>query len=492
MAESRRWIMTVGLTTTGVLFAGVVVVTVLVYRALAGPSWRTHRDAMGFTVELPSEGTLRADPASGRVEITPSAGETLVVWPLFAPGRIDDRAGPRFLAGVLRKLSPGSTWGRAERLAAGTWRMRGDSGGARRTGVLACVTTPKGTAGFIYLMAAPTRGAVDAEARFARILASFRLTGQAVTGQEKAPELRYVRWQDPREAAFTAELPEGWRVEGGTLRPTPLLVHAQVAAGSPDGEIALLAGDAFPVYAEPNATLAFAGLRAGDSYSDPMGHPTPIAHYVPGLEYALRAVVPQRVGGSFRVTHRANRPELARRLATVGINRFDAGEAEYRFNRRGREHRGWTLCITERVAAGAVTLWHVWRLYLVEAPAERFDEGSTALVRLATTFRIDPGWAQRQARLTAAQSRIISDMGEATSRTIAEGFENRQQTLDEIHRRGANARREIDVVVDSHTDRGFTVTSGSDYYWVDDRGTVLGTDTDTRPSVDFRELTRLP
>jgi hypothetical protein len=491
MADRRRWIWA-GVAVNAALAVGVVVVAFAVHRSFAGPSWRTHRDTMGFAVELPPEATLRTDPGTGRVEIAPAADERLVVWPIFGPGRVDHRAGQRLLRGAARKVWPEARWGQVERVADGTWRVRGEGGTTRRAGVLTCVATPKGTVGYVYLMAAPGARATEAEARFARILASFRLAGQAVGGRKPAPELRYVRWQDPREGAFSTELPQGWRADGGTLRPTTLLVQARIEAASPDGEVTLLAGDAFPVYAEPNPTLAFAGYRAGDTFPDPMGYPTPIAAYAPGVEYALRAVVPQRAGNGARLIRRAARPDLAHRLATVGINRFDAGEAEYAFSRRGRDFRGWVVCITERVAAPAVTHWHVWRLFLVEAPAERFDEASAALVHLAATLRIDPGWAQRQARLTAAQIGIITEMGNATSQTIVEAYEGRQRTLDEIHRRGANARREVDEVVDSHTERKFTVASGSNYYWVDDRGTVVGTDTEARPSVDFRELTRLP
>jgi hypothetical protein len=47
-------------------------------------------------------------------------------------------------------------------------------------------------------------------------------------------------------------------------------------------------------------------------------------------------------------------------------------------------------------------------------------------------------------------------------------------------------------VIDQTTGRQMKVESGSNYYWVDHRGTIIGTQTDTRPNLDFRELTRLP
>jgi hypothetical protein len=47
-------------------------------------------------------------------------------------------------------------------------------------------------------------------------------------------------------------------------------------------------------------------------------------------------------------------------------------------------------------------------------------------------------------------------------------------------------------VVDPYTGRRTTVESGSNYYWIDQRGAIVGTDTDTRPNIDFRALVRLP
>jgi hypothetical protein len=36
------------------------------------------------------------------------------------------------------------------------------------------------------------------------------------------------------------------------------------------------------------------------------------------------------------------------------------------------------------------------------------------------------------------------------------------------------------------------VESGTNYYWIDQRGRIAGTTTDTKPSIDFRQLVRLP
>ena len=47
-------------------------------------------------------------------------------------------------------------------------------------------------------------------------------------------------------------------------------------------------------------------------------------------------------------------------------------------------------------------------------------------------------------------------------------------------------------VVDPATGSSFKVENGSNYYWIDDRGSIVGTDTSTQPSVDFRQIVALP
>jgi hypothetical protein len=47
-------------------------------------------------------------------------------------------------------------------------------------------------------------------------------------------------------------------------------------------------------------------------------------------------------------------------------------------------------------------------------------------------------------------------------------------------------------VIDPATSRQIKVESGSNYYWTDQRGTVVCTDTDTRPNLDLRQAVRLP
>jgi hypothetical protein len=444
-------------------------------------------DQPSFALEHPRGWTVRADQGTGQVTVSGDAGEQAIIRPFFVAAPLDEQGASSVLTHLASKALPGLTWDKPDPLRNGVVRVEAVAEGAAAVAVLNVAASPKGTAGYLYVASAPRPSWPQSEGLLARVLESFLARGRAV---EEARAPRHVRWEDPAEKAFSVEVPEGWRASGGTVRPSTVLVQAEVEATSPDGAVTVAMGDHYPVFVEPNAVLSFGGIEEGGTYVDPSGYPSPVRRYAPGSAFIEEYVLPERAPG-FEVTADRDRADLAGRLATYGINRYDAGEVDYRFQREGQQYRGSALGITEVISAGGATTWHTWRVYLAEAPADRYEEARAALLHLAATFAIDPGWAQGQARLTAEQSRIIADMGEAVSDTISQGYEGRQAVLDELDRRRSNATLGVEDVVDEATGRPLKVKSGSDYYWIDPRGVVVGTETQTRPDLDFRELVRL-
>jgi hypothetical protein len=58
--------------------------------------------------------------------------------------------------------------------------------------------------------------------------------------------LTFVRWQDPKEHAFSLEVPKQWAVSGGLFRFASVDVRPAIEAVSPDGHVRIVAGDAQP------------------------------------------------------------------------------------------------------------------------------------------------------------------------------------------------------------------------------------------------------
>lgn len=445
--------------------------------------WQRH-EKRSFSLEAPRSWSVAEQ--SGRVTIEGKRSETLVIWPFFVRGELGAESA-RFVALRLASKAVGDvTWADAATPRPGVLRLAGKTPQARVVAILLYSGGRAGTAASLYVTVAPAGEFGRAASTFARVLDSFEARGAPVA-ERQAP--RFETWTDPVEGAFSVEAPRGWSTTGGTQRPSSLLVQASVSTTSPDSQVTALMTDAFPLYVEPNRVLEFGGISEGGTYVDPSGYSSPVRRYAPGARYVTDYVLPGHVRDA-EVIRAQDQPALARRLATYGINSYDAGEVEYRFTRNGIPYTGGALCITERVDIGGFSGWHVWRLFLVEAPSERYAEGLAALRRLAGSFRIDPGWAARQAETTRQQSQIITEMSSDIGDTLSRGYWGRQQVYDALSERRSRATLEVEDLTDENGNT-FRVDSGSDYYWIDPRGTIVGTDTQTRPGVDFRELVRV-
>src|SRR6185295_20090007 len=67
------------------------------------------------------------------------------------------------------------------------------------------------------------------------------------------PGLAFTRFVDPKENAFSTEVPRGWKSSGGLFRFASVDTRGAVAATSPEGDIRVSAGDAdLPPYTVPN------------------------------------------------------------------------------------------------------------------------------------------------------------------------------------------------------------------------------------------------
>lgn len=83
----------------------------------------------------------------------------------------------------------------------------------------------------------------------------------AGTGGVKSSD-PFLVWHDPREHAFSAEVPAGWTVSGGLFRFASVDVRPAIEVVSPEGKIRVTARDAeIPGFAAPNPMLEMTGFR---------------------------------------------------------------------------------------------------------------------------------------------------------------------------------------------------------------------------------------
>ena len=469
--------------------------------AVVQKGWISHQDPLGFTVSLPSTWKVRADRATGRIEFLGGDGTQMVVWPVFIPATLNQSSAPYVLMRLAAKIWPDAGWGTPQFSGSSAVRVRADAGKRSSLAILTWATSPKGAAGYVYAMAAPSDSYRSTEVVFAEILRSFKIAG-APSVDARSP-VSYVEWKDPHENAFSLEVPAQWRVNGGTFRFASVDVRPALEAVSPDGQIRITGGDSqIPTFTEPTPDLQMAGFREGSWYSPGYGVNMMVRRYMSGSAFAREYVTTKVARGcsdlSFLETR--DRPDLVQainslyaQVNTPGVTMsWNAGEVSFSCRQENQVMQGYYCAgiLATRSSGGA--LWNVNILYGFLAPAEKRASTQSILEHMLSTLQQNPQWAAMQQNVTANTSQIVSRTNQEISKIISDSYWNRQGVMDELSRRRSNATLGVEDVVDHTTGREIKVESGSNYYWIDQHGTIVGTQTDTRPNLDFRELVRLP
>jgi hypothetical protein len=473
----------------------------------AASEWTTHEDPAGFAVSLPRGWQARADGASGRAIASGPGGAQIVMWPVFLDSK-DGRGAPpaAALEQLARQAFPKAAWERAQAAGASMARLSGRDGGQRLAASFAWVQSPRGLAGTFYCVAAPADLDATQREMYARILESFTVKGAenaGDSGQPARPRISYVRWNDPNEAAFSVEVPAGWNIEGGLFRFASVDVRPALLATSADGALRVAAGDSrIPTFAVPNQTLQFAGFTEGRWYSPGYGVRMMVQQFRPGTafaaEYVQGQIAPSCGGLTLdRQRDRADAVEAINRVnaqyGNYGVSvQMTAGEVTFGCSANGNAMRGYYYATTQLTQAYGMGLWTVPYLYGYLAPAARESEAQQVLSHLIESVALNPHWVAMQQGLTANTSAIVADTNRAITGILSKSFENTQTVMDEIDRRRSNANRGVVDVTDPATGREFQVESGSNYYWIDHRGNIAGTDVYNQPTIDFREMVQRP
>lgn len=247
---------------------------------------------------------------------------------------------------------------------------------------------------------------------------------------------QWTTFSDTREHAFTAEVPEGWQVEGGLFRHTPTDPNVVIRMMSPDHRTYLMVGD-------QNLTL----------YATPTGGPPAPAtsRYLPGADFA-RAYVEHAMPSQCSnvvVTGQKTRPDLAQGPWTKANPqaRHDGGEATFTCELGDVPAHGMVAATTYiYVMPGNYggNLWTADLLAGAVASADRYDGALEMLKHVVASVRINPAWMQRQQQMTAQAARTLDiatqrniqaarAMDQVTQQQIVEGDRIRRAQQGRMH-----------------------------------------------------------
>jgi hypothetical protein len=448
---------------------------------------------------------VQSDKKSGRVALNGPHGEQVYVWPVFMPADARRKAAlaPEFGFAAVRKLAaavlPDIAWSKPETVEATTVCMHGQAGQSRAVAMFTWVGSPKGNAGYFFATAAAADRYRQMEADFARMLQSVRIAGTRAA--ETAPRPKFASWRDPRENAFSLNVPDQWRVNGGMFRYAAVDTRATVEAVSPDGRTRITSGDAeIPTFAIPNPMLTYAGFSEGSWYSPGYGVNMMVRQVVPPAAFArgyAGRTAAARDCGEFNVVDERERPDAAQALNAVYAQyglpvTIHAGEVAFTCRMNGRAMQGYYFTAIQVVQQMGNGMWNVEKLFGYLTPAGKSGWTQDIMNTMLKSFAINPQWASMQQHLTGNVSGIVSRTQEVIAGMTNDAYWSRQASLDELDRRRENAIFGTVDVVDPATGREMKIEDSADYVWIDPRGNIVGTQTDALPDLDFRQLTRLP
>ena len=263
----------------------------------------------------------------------------------------------------------------------------------------------------LALGASPARQAsvTDIYRRQARHFKAFIILLLALAGNFagalntlQAQESNWSRWVDPKESAFTIEVPRGWHVRGGAYRLGYGDVRAMVDVWSPDGKIHLRYGDVGFVesYAVPNQYH-----REGEQQDRALGKGI-YAAYRPGQQFA-KIYARKSFSGVCRSLTPQRTDQPAVRDTSVHRQRGGAvssGEVTFRCDtpqgvRIAYATATTTLTTSQPFADAPPTTGWTPELASYLAPPDQVADAVSILRHFVASFKVSPRWKQYQSEM---------------------------------------------------------------------------------------------
>ncbi len=308
----------------------------------------------------------------------------------------------------------------------------------------------------------------------------------------------WVKYSDPTEGAFTIDMPQGWKVSGRTDRLNALQYRSWAKAVSPDGMTILVINDPTEwSYVVPTPLLAASGFHEGSLYSGGGGTVYRVARYQTGEQFAVtwgqRRL--SELCQAIKVMGHYPRLEIGRQInpysQAFGIF-HDVGEAHFTCEKNSIAMTADVLASVVSIRGSYGAIWYAETIQAFYAPTQVAGIAAGLLAHMIASTQINLNWLARNSENAVAVSRAATAENKAISDSIMRSWEARGAVIDRVMQEDSRRRLGIDIYTDSATGTRYTVANNHRYYWVDARGTVLGTDTDTPPGADFHRLSRVP
>jgi hypothetical protein len=224
--------------------------------------------------------------------------------------------------------------------------------------------------------------------------------------------------RDPRENAFSIEVPKGWKITGGCYRLGANNPRFLMNMTSPDGRTSLRVGDsAVPAFTVPGFGWA-EGMRSSTGVDWAI-----TARYLPGRDFAVKyaegrfrgmgQVMQLKRSGALPPVTSPEREVIARTWQGEVVNTTTAGEVLFRCVAGGQELAAYVAAETTLTASNfsPIQNWAATALVSFLAPRDQAPDALRMLLRSGRSFRLNPDWVRQQAAISQQSTQLILEQG---------------------------------------------------------------------------------
>lgn len=303
------------------------------------------------------------------------------------------------------------------------------------------------------LEAGPTQGSPNAATAAQNNPVQPKPASQAAASAQGLAHVSWTTFTDPYENAFTIEVPQGWKVAGGTLRKVSLLPNLVLRVLSPD-----------------RRTL----IALGDADSAPYNTPIAARDYV--QRFTERAMNGACSGLKIvKVTDLPDVEQLARSKSIGTYNQWSAAQSSFTCSgERQTGMGGEAVAVLQYMTT--LRSGHAQILAAFVTTAGQEDAADELLNHMVSSLQENPQWA--------AQQQAIGQRLAQGAMARWQGEQRQFQQMDDAitntaHYVGSNGQH-------------YDLDATSRYQWLTPDGRTVGTDTPTPPAPGDTEMRKVP
>lgn len=494
VSRRKRWI------TVGAITVLLVALGVWVYyleereqRTTGGgvvADWTEYKDPHGFSVMIPQGWAVEVGEA-GLVKIGPEGGSAtaFAATMTFSKAKTSDQVLGLILP-ELQNAFPGfevvskRTLDKYQSLVCqikytGYQTIPGDAGSEY---VGAMLISTDGKNAFVSGLADEKEKFNESRSDLLKVLSTFTHDRSLQDSSKISGMVQMVSWKDPKEGAFTVDVPKGWNVSGGIVRP---YIDAGVKMIVTSGDRGIQIENPYPpIYVTPSWVLEMAGFTEGSHYNPAGGIAEDmIVMSEKSAESYIRNILTGKL--SLSVKSVKSRSDLVKKVPKMPwTTKTTAAEAV--LGGDGKKHK--VIVIEQGANLAGTGLWavilvHYW------APEDELALVEEIVAAMDGSFKLDSAWAAQEQAEVAKRVGIINKAGDEIANIISSTFEYQSGVQDRAARQWSDAMLGINRVYNPNTGEGYEVPIGAEHYWSDGYN-IVGTQVSEPPTYhdDWTEL----